>query len=255
MGQSPVGRKFWARFGRISSVQSDVVLSTPSITVHASGNPFRLSALVTRFTVAKLAEPPQENCCAKTSDSTQGCTWSVGWWVGDGDGDGGVARRAPSPCGRVWVSRLFRALSSTLFQVIHFGVRHPRCIKPHIKRRNKKALQPDLIRHVRRYCRVRCRVSLVLSLSLSLLLSPFLASVTVSPSWPFLTRLLFCSSSLAGKTHAYVPRSCETMIFASWSYLVLSARACLTADFQYPPRAQDVNFNNELFSTTICAQR
>lgn len=32
---------------------------------HASGNPFRFTAFVARFTIAKLAESPQENCYAK----------------------------------------------------------------------------------------------------------------------------------------------------------------------------------------------
>lgn len=48
-------------------VREDVVLSTPSITVHASGNPFRdlPETFVTRFTTANLAEPLRENCYAK----------------------------------------------------------------------------------------------------------------------------------------------------------------------------------------------
>lgn len=42
---------------------------------------------------------------------------------------------------------------SVLFRVIHPGVSHPRCIKPHINHRNKKTVQPDLIWRVPCYCR------------------------------------------------------------------------------------------------------
>jgi len=45
------------------------------------------------------------------------------------------------------------SLPCSPFQVIHFSVRHSRCIKPHINCRNKKALQPDLIWRVPCYCR------------------------------------------------------------------------------------------------------
>jgi len=96
------------------------------------------------------------------------------------------------PYARMDVEIILRSLSFSLslsflcppFQVIHFSVRHSRCIKPHINCCNKKASQPDLIWRVPCYC--WCGLASLSTLAFRL--PSFLRSFSSAHHWDSPTR-------------------------------------------------------------------